>query len=111
MADSASSIHSIFSNADFPYPEITMSNGKVVRLDSSGFALQRTSGNREDRKKVFAAFMGRLNEYRRTYGTQLNAQINKDLFYKNARKYGSCLESALDRITSRRAFIIIWWKA
>ncbi len=96
MADSASSIHSIFSNADFPYPEITLSNGKVIRLDSSGFALQRTSGNREDRKQVFAAFMGRLNEYRRTYGTQLNAQINKDLFYKNARKYGSSLESALD---------------
>ena len=96
MADSASSIHSIFSNADFPYPEITLGDGKVVRLDSSGFTLHRTTGNREDRKKIFAAFMGRLNDYRRTYGTQLNAQINKDLFYKNARKYGSCLESALD---------------
>lgn len=96
MADAASSIHSIFSNADFPYPEVTLSSGKIVRLDSSGFALHRASPNREDRKKVFAAYMNRLNEYRRTFGTQLNAQINKDLFYKNARKYGSCLESALD---------------
>jgi len=96
MADSASSIHSIFSNADFPYPEVTLSSGKVVRLDSSGFALHRASPNREDRKKVFAAYMSRLNEYRRTFGTQLNAQINKDLFYKNARNYGSCLESALN---------------
>jgi oligoendopeptidase F len=96
MADSASSIHSIFSNADFPYPEVTLSSGKVVRLDSSEFALHRASPNREDRKKVFAAYMSRLNEYRRTFGTQLNAQINKDLFYKNARNYGSCLESALN---------------
>jgi len=40
--------------------------------------------------------MSRLNEYRRSFGTQLNAQINKDLFYKNARNYGSCLESALN---------------
>jgi oligoendopeptidase F len=96
MSDAASSIHGIFSNADFPYPEITLSDGKTVKLDASGFALQRTSSNREDRKKVFAAFMGKLNDYRRTYGTQLNAQVKKDLFYKNARKYESCLESSLD---------------
>jgi oligoendopeptidase F len=96
MSDAASSIHSIFSNADFPYPEITLSDGKTVKLDASGFALQRTSTNREDRKKVFAAFMGKLNDYRRTYGTQLNAQIKKDLFYKNARNYKTCLESSLD---------------
>jgi oligoendopeptidase F len=96
MSDAASSIHGIFSNADFPYPEVTLSDGRTVKLDSSGFALQRTSANREDRKKVFAAFMGRLNDYRRTNGTQLNAQINKDLFYRNARRYSSSLESALD---------------
>ena len=96
MSDAASSIHSIFSNADFPYPQITLSDGKVVKLDAAGFALHRTSTNREDRKKVFASFMGKLNDYRRTYGTQLNAQIKKDMFYKNARKYNSCLESSLD---------------
>ncbi|MBP1625431.1 MAG: pepF [Acidobacteria bacterium] len=35
MSDSASSIHSIFSNADFPYPEVTLSDGRTVKLDSS----------------------------------------------------------------------------
>jgi len=96
MSDAPSSIHGIFANADFPYPELTLSNGKTVKLDQAGFGLQRTSANREDRKKVFAAFMGKLNDYRRTYGTALNAQVKKDLFYKNAKKYNSCLESALD---------------
>jgi len=96
MSDAPSSIHDIFANADFPYPEITLSDGKTVKLDQAGFELQRTSTNREDRKKVFAAFMGKLNDYRRTYGTELNAQVKKDLFYKNARRYNSCLESALD---------------
>lgn len=96
MSDGPSTIHGIFANADFPYPEITLSNGDTVKLDASGFALHRTSTNREDRKKVFAAFMGKLNDYRRTYGTQLNAEVKKDLFYKNARTYTSCLESALD---------------
>ena len=96
MSDAPSSIHDIFANADFPYPEITLSDGKTVKLNQAGFSLQRASANREDRKKVFAAFMGKLNDYRRTYGTELNAQVKKDLFYKNARKYNSCLESALD---------------
>ena len=89
-------IHSIFANADFPYPEVALSDGKIVKLDAAGFALQRASANREDRKKVFAAFMGKLNDYQRTYGTVLNAQVKTELFYKNARKYNSCLESALD---------------
>ena len=96
MSDAPSSIHGIFTNADFPYPEVTLSDGKTVKLDAAGFALQRTSANREDRKKVFAAFMGKLNDYRRTYGTLLNGQVKTELFYKNARKYNSCLESALD---------------
>ena len=96
MSDAPSSIHDIFANADFPYPEIALSDGKTVKLNQAGFSLQRASANREDRKKVFAAFMGKLNDYRRTYGTELNAQVKKDLFYKNARKYNSCLESALD---------------
>jgi oligoendopeptidase F len=96
MSDAPDNIHSIFANADFPYPEITLSDGKTVKLDQSAFSLQRTSTIREDRKKVFSAFMGKLNDYRRTYGTQLNAQVKKDLFYKNARKYNSCLESALN---------------
>jgi oligoendopeptidase F len=96
MSDAPENIHSIFANADFPYPEITLSNGKTVKLDQAGFSLQRTSTNREDRKKVFAAFMGKMNDYRRTYGTELNAQVKKDLFYKNARKYNSCLESSLN---------------
>ncbi len=96
MSDAPSNIHDIFANADFPYPEITLSNGKTVKLDQAGFELNRASANREDRKKVFETFMGKLNDYRRTYGTELNAEVKKDLFYKNARKYTSCLESALD---------------
>ncbi|MCX6122729.1 MAG: oligoendopeptidase F [Ignavibacteriales bacterium] len=96
MADAPDNIYGIFSNADFPYPEVTLSDGKTVKLNQSGYVLNRASTNREDRKKVFQTFFGKLNEYRRTYGTQLNAEVKKDMFYKNARKYSSCLESSLD---------------
>ncbi len=96
MADAPSSIHDVFADADFPYPEIRLSDGKTVKLDSAGFSLYRASQVREDRKKVFESFMGRLNDYRRTFGADLNAQVRQDLFYMKARRYNSCLESALD---------------
>jgi oligoendopeptidase F len=96
MADAPDNIYGIFSNADFPYPDITLSDGKTVKLNQAGYSLYRASANREDRKKVFETFFGKLNEFRRTYGTQLNAEVKKDMFYKNARNYSSCLESSLD---------------
>jgi oligoendopeptidase F len=96
MSGSPSNIRDMLFNADFPYPEVTLSDGKTVKLDQSGFALQRRSPNRADRKEAFAAFMGKLNDYGRTFGTLMNAQIMTDLFCMKARKYNSCLESALD---------------
>ena len=96
MADGPYNIYGIFSNAEFPYPGVTLSDGNTVKLDKAAFALYRAVPNREDRKKVFAAFFGKINEFRATFGTQLYAEVKKDMFYMNARNYKSCVESALD---------------
>ena len=97
MADGPNNIYGIFSNAEFPFPEVTLSTGNAVRLDKAAFNLYRALPDREDRAKVFKAYFGKLNDYRRTFGTQLYAQVKKDMFYTKARHYTSCLESALDR--------------
>jgi len=96
MADAPDNIFSIFSNADFPFPSVTLSDGKTVRIDKAAFNLYRAVPNREDRQKVFTAYLGRLDEFRRTFGTQLYAEVKKDMFYAKARNYSSSLESALD---------------
>jgi oligoendopeptidase F len=96
MSDAASSIYGVFADADFPYPEVTLSNGETVKLSKSAFSLYRTVPNQEDRKKVFAAFFGKLYDFRRTFGTEINAEIKKNMFYARARNYNSSLESALD---------------
>ncbi len=96
VADSGSDIFGVFSNADFPYPEIQLSDGKKVKLDQAGFSLYRTLPNRDDRMKVFKTFMGKLYDFRRTLGTQLHAGVKRDLFYAKARNYQTSLESALD---------------
>ncbi len=89
-------IYSIFSNADFPNPEVTLSDGKTTTLDASAFAVNRRSTNRDDRKKVFESYFGALDKYRGTFGVQLSANVKSDLFYMRAKKYSSSLESALD---------------
>ena len=96
MSDAASSIYGVFSDADFPYPEVKLSTGETVKLSKSTFSLYRTVQNQEDRKKVFATFFGKLYDFRRTFGTEMNGEVKKNMFYARARKYNSSLESALD---------------
>ena len=96
MSPAPSDIYGTFFDADFPYPAVTLSDGKTVKLTSSAFNLYRALPNREDRRKVMSAFFSALGEYRRTFGSMMNANVQKDLFYMRARKYPSTLEAALN---------------
>src|SRR6185436_19643005 len=96
MSPAGSDIYGILANADFPYPTVTLADGTSRRLDSSTFAVSRSLPNREDRKKVFEAFFGALGQYRNTFGSTLNANLQTDVFSVRARHYGSTLEAALD---------------
>ena len=91
-----SNIYGILSDADFPYPTVTLSDGKSVKLDSAGFSLYRTVPNRADREKVMSTFFGSLGSFRGTFGATLNGQVQSDEFYAKARNYKSALESSLD---------------
>ena len=97
MSDTAQEVYTVFSNADLPYKTITLADGKEIKMDPVHYSLYRTSSNRDDRKKVFTSFFGALKEFERTFGTQLYGEIKKNLFYKNVRRYSSCLERSLDR--------------
>jgi len=96
MADAPYSIYSIFSNAELPYPEVELTDGKKVLINQAGYTRYRALPNRADREKVFDAFWETMNNFRQTLGADLYANIKKDIFYMQARKYQSCLESALD---------------
>jgi oligoendopeptidase F len=96
MAGSASSVYNILSNADFPYPNFTLSDGKARKIDQAAFTDLRAVPNRADREKVMSAFFTSLGGFSRTYGTTMNAEVQKVLFYSKVRHYGSALESELD---------------
>ena len=96
LASSASNIYSILANADFPYPTITTSDGRTIKVDQAGYGELRTSANREDRRNAMSAFFGALGGFGRTFGTTMNANIQKSLFYARARKYETNLQAALN---------------
>jgi oligoendopeptidase F len=96
LASSAPNIYNILANADFPYPTVTTSDGRKVRLDQAGYAELRTRANRADRELAMSTFFTALGGFRRTYGTTMNSSIQRALFYARARKYASTLEASLD---------------
>ncbi len=96
MASGPATTYGIFADADFPHPEVGLSDGKTVKLDKASVALHRASPNREDREKVMAAFFTALGKYRATFGAMTNASVQTSTFYARARNYGSALEASLD---------------
>jgi oligoendopeptidase F len=96
LAASPSNIYGILSNADFPYPTITLSDGKTVKVDQAGYNALRISPNRADREKVMSAFFKALGGFSRTYGTTMNGNVQKALFFAKARNYPTTVEASLD---------------
>jgi len=97
MASGPSSVYGIFADADFPYPSVTLSDGKTVKLDKAAFSLYRASPNREDRQKVMEAFFTALGKYRGTFGSMMNSNVQTSVFYAHARNYDNDLHATLDQ--------------
>lgn len=96
LAGSPQSIYTILTNADFPYPTVTVGDGRSITVTQANFTAYRASPNREDRQRVMAAYFETLGRFSRTLGTTMNGSVQKALFYANARKYGSSLEATLN---------------
>jgi oligoendopeptidase F len=96
ISSGPSNTYNIFSNADFPHPPVTLSDGKTTKLTSSEYELQRASANRADREKVMSTFFNTLGDYRGTFGSTLDTSVQASIFYAHARHYDTSLEAALD---------------
>ena len=96
LAGAPSNAYGILSNADFPYPSVTLSDGKQITLNQANFTAFRGVPNRKDRETVMAAFFNALGKFSNTFGTTIDGEVQKVSFYAKARKYDSPLELALD---------------
>jgi oligoendopeptidase F len=83
-------------NAEFPYPRITLSDGRTVKLDQQAFADLRQSKNRADREQVMSAYFRALGSFSQTLGSTLTGSVRASQFYASMRKYDSDLAARLD---------------
>jgi len=95
LAQTGSTVHSVFTSAELPYPEITLSTGEKVRLDTAAYTKYRASPVKADRDAVFRAFWASYGEFQGTLAATLNAHVQSHVFTKDVRKFPSSLEAAL----------------
>jgi oligoendopeptidase F len=96
LASSPSGIYNVLTNADFPFPTVTLSDGSEVKVSQANYTALRASRNRADRETVMSSFFKALGSFGRTLGSTMNASVQRAIFQAKARKYESTLEATLD---------------
>ncbi len=81
-------------DSDLPWPEVTLSTGKV-RLDQATYTDKREAPNRDDRKLVFETFFKAFDGYKTSLAAALSTQVQSDIFTAKAHHHPSAMEGAL----------------
>ena len=92
----ANAIYSTLTDADMPWPKVSLSDGTEVVVDQAAYEKYRTLGNRPDRKLVFDAFWSKWKTFERTFGVSFYEQLRKDAALAKVRHYPDSLTQALD---------------
>ena len=91
----AASAYEILTNAEMPWPEITLDNGETVTLNAAGYARYRALESREDRARVFDTFWDVYQNYRQTLAVTLEGQVKSHVLTAKLRNYDSALAQSL----------------
>ncbi len=87
----------LLTNADMPWPTITLHDGTTAYLDQAGYTRYRELPDRGDRKKVFDAFWGAFKTFEHTFGATFYSMLKEDSVYAKVRHYPDSIARALDR--------------
>jgi len=90
-----SEIRSQLVASDIPWPTITLSTGKSVRLDDQAYSLNRDAPVRADRKAVFDSFWAEYGKFHSSLGASYLAHLKADVFAMKARHYPTSLAASL----------------
>lgn len=96
MAQTADNVFSMLTNADIRFPTLKDEEGQEVELSEERFSRYLRSQDRRVRREAFEGILGTYRNYRNTLAAAYSGSVKKDLFSARARRYGSCLEAALD---------------
>jgi len=96
MEGGAKNIFTMFNNADLRFGEIADAEGNSVELTKGNYSNFLESPDVSVRKGAFEAMYRAYGGFKNTIAAAFAANIKGDIFFAHARKYGSCIEKALD---------------
>lgn len=97
VGDTPANLYTTLTNAEMPWPTVSLHDGSSLRLDQTGYQKGRQLPERADREHVFQAFWSSFAGYEQTLGVALYGQLQRDRFLARARRYDSTLAASLDR--------------
>lgn len=85
----------LLNDVDIPRPEITLSDGTKVMLNTAAYNKLRASGKKEDRRLAMASFWNNQKRYENTFAALMDAGMKQHLFEARIHNFPTCLDSAL----------------
>ncbi|MBO2516523.1 MAG: oligoendopeptidase F [Clostridiales bacterium] len=86
---------SILDNMELPMPETLNEEGGRDKLTPATYGIKLRSRSREVRKEAFEGMLGAFERFGSTIASLYSSAVRGDLFMTRARRFSSCLESAL----------------
>lgn len=95
FSHAAATAAGLLNDVDMPKPEVTLSTGEKILLNTANYQKYRASKVAADRQLVMETYWATQKRYQNTFATLLDAGMKKDLFQAKIRHYPTCLDSAL----------------
>lgn len=95
LSQAPQQIFGMINNADIKFPKIKDENGNEVDLTHGSYIQFLENPNRDVRTRAFKAIYETYGKQKNTIAATLNANVNKNIFYSQVRKYPSVLEMSL----------------
>jgi oligoendopeptidase F len=95
FASAPSTASGMLNDMDLVRPEVTLSTGEKVTLNTANFQKHRASKSAADRKLVMESYWAGQRQYANTFATLLDAAVKQDLFQAKVHHYATCLDAAL----------------
>ncbi|GGH58490.1 oligoendopeptidase F [Paenibacillus silvae] len=95
LSQAPQTIFGMLNNADLKFPRIKDENGNEIELTHGSYIQFLENPNREVRERAFKAVYETYAKQKNTIAAALNANVTKNMFYANVRKYPSVMEMNL----------------
>ena len=95
VGQSPAQIFQMINEADIRFPTVRDEAGREVEITHARFLKLMESRDRRVRRETFQGLYATYQKQRNTLAATLAAQVQKNIFFARARRFGSALEAAL----------------